>query len=103
MKNLESFEEYSLLETSWTKYDVEYYDSKEAAEGEWDEWMSDVKMVTNGMFKEWKKNPLSDAVLDDELKKEVVALANRFVKKYKKINGNIVLHMIMVLGSWKAK
>lgn len=78
--------------------DISFYATKDANLGPYKEMTSDVNPLLNKMFKIWNVNPHSDADLDDKLKMEVTELAKRFVTKYKKISGNIILGMIMMLG-----
>lgn len=99
MKNIKTFEEF-INEGPKTQGDIHspnFYANNN--EGDYPDLNTDYEKVVKDMFAVWKKEPLSDAVIDAKLKKEVLDLAKEYTQKYKKISGNIVNGMIMMLGA----
>lgn len=99
MKNLKTFEQF--LNESLVPKEVSYYyemNKKFPNEGPFTEESDDLKSELESVFKWWPKNAFTDAYLDSSLKKEVTKLATEYIKKYQKINGNVILQMISILG-----
>jgi hypothetical protein len=84
-----------------TPKNVSYYhemNQKFPNEGPFTEESNDLKKELENIFKWWPKNAYTDAYLDSSLKKEVTKVANDYIEKYKTINGNVIIQMIMMLG-----
>ena len=99
MKNLKTFEQF--LNESLVPKEISYYyemNQKYPNEGPFIEETDDLKKELENVFKWWPKNAFTDAYLDSSLKKEVTKLATEYIKKYNKINGNVILQMISILG-----
>lgn len=99
MKNLKTFEEF--LNEGLIPKDVSYYyeiNKKYPNEGPFTEESDNLNKELEKVFKWWPKNGFTDAYLDSALKKEVTKLATKYIERYKKINGNVILQMISILG-----
>lgn len=99
MKNFKTFNQF--INESIVPKDVSYYydmNQKFPNEGPFTEETDELKKELEKAFKWWPKNAFTDAYLDSHLKKEVTKIATEYIEKYKKINGNIILQMISILG-----